>query len=526
VTFWINGSNVSSSGASTVTFNGWSHVAISRSGTTLKLFINGVEVDSDTNSTNIVPTAALTIGADITSSAYEFQGYISNVRVVKGTALYTGAFTPPAAPLTAVSGTSLLTCQSNRFVDNSSNAFAITRNGGTKVTPFSPFAPTAAYSASVNGGSGYFDGTGDALEWDADSSLAFGTGDFCCELYFYTPDKTRIVGTASQTMISLSGTEVRFFLDSGDGELGFTYGGSAILTGHIVNENEWTHVVLCRSGTDLAAFANGVRVYSATDSTNITNSTTNRIGARTGTTGNWLGYISGVRAVSGDSVYDPTSTTLTVPTAPLTDISNTQLLCNFTNAGIFDNTGKNNLETVGNAQVDTTTKKYGTGSMEFDGTGDALVIPASTELAPLTGDFTYEAWVNPSTTNTTFRTVFGIDNYGSGQPFRLYQYGTVFRAYVVGNGSSDYIQSSTITSGTFYHLAITRSGTTITFWLDGVSQGTKTSSTSFPSSIFRVGLDSAGTYPFSGFVDDLRITKGVARYLTSFTPPTKAFPDQ
>jgi hypothetical protein len=65
----------------------------------------------------------------------------------------------------------------------------------------------------------------------------------------------------------------------------------------------------------------------------------------------------------------------TPPTAPLTAVTNTQLLCNFTNAGILDNAMMNDLETVGNAQISTSVKKYGTGSMYFDGTGDWLSVP-------------------------------------------------------------------------------------------------------------------------------------------------------
>jgi hypothetical protein len=100
--------------------------------------------------------SAITISDSFTSAAFyagagkvgstvpynPLTGYISNLRVVAGTALYTSAFTPSTTPLTAVSGTSLLTCQSNRFIDNSSNAFTITRNGDVSVQRFSPFAPT------------------------------------------------------------------------------------------------------------------------------------------------------------------------------------------------------------------------------------------------------------------------------------------------------------------------------------------------------------------------------------------------
>jgi hypothetical protein len=83
------------------------------------------------------------------------------MRVVKGSGVT--SVTVPTTPLTAISGTELLTCQTNRFVDNSTNNFAITVNGNTSVQPFSPFAPSAAYDPSVNGGSGYFDGSGDGV---------------------------------------------------------------------------------------------------------------------------------------------------------------------------------------------------------------------------------------------------------------------------------------------------------------------------------------------------------------------------
>jgi hypothetical protein len=86
------------------------------------------------------------------------------------------------------------------------------------------------------------------------------------------------------------------------------------------------------------------------------------------------GYISCYQRIIGSGGFNATNSTITVPTAPPTAVANTSLLLNFTNAGIFDNTGKNNLETVADAQIDTSVKKYGTGSMEFDGTGDYLLI--------------------------------------------------------------------------------------------------------------------------------------------------------
>ena len=88
----------------------WSHIALARSGTTLKAFLNGVEVDSTTNAGSVASSGAFIVGA---KSATEgaFKGYISNLRVIKGTALYTAAFTPPTEKLTVIDGTVLLCCQ-------------------------------------------------------------------------------------------------------------------------------------------------------------------------------------------------------------------------------------------------------------------------------------------------------------------------------------------------------------------------------------------------------------------------------
>ena len=116
----------------------WYHYAATRSGTTLKLFIDGVEVTSVTNSTNLDSSATLTIGS-LSTTLWYFNGYISNVRVLKGTALYTGNFTPSTTPLTAVANTVLLACRSEQAIDISNNNFAITVNGNSTVNYFNPF---------------------------------------------------------------------------------------------------------------------------------------------------------------------------------------------------------------------------------------------------------------------------------------------------------------------------------------------------------------------------------------------------
>lgn len=136
-----NGSTVIT-GTAAFAQNQWVHIALTRSGTTLRLFVNGVLDGSATNSNSIASggTSGISIGRwrDISDTNY-ITGYVSNFRVVKGTAVYTSAFTPPTSQLTAITNTSLLTCQSSTFVDNSTNAFTITTNGDARTQQFSPF---------------------------------------------------------------------------------------------------------------------------------------------------------------------------------------------------------------------------------------------------------------------------------------------------------------------------------------------------------------------------------------------------
>ena len=89
----------------------WVHLAASRSGSTAKLFINGVEAASASNSTNQTSTSDLHIGTNVGGGALSTEGFISNLRVVKGTALYTDDFIPPTRELKKVPGTVLLCCQ-------------------------------------------------------------------------------------------------------------------------------------------------------------------------------------------------------------------------------------------------------------------------------------------------------------------------------------------------------------------------------------------------------------------------------
>jgi hypothetical protein len=150
-TVFVAGANANTTTA--ISLNTWTHVAVVFNAGTLTIYFNGVSqsLTGTTTGYSLVAStlSAVFIGAQNASSY--FPGYISNLRVVKGTAVYTANFIPPTAALTAVSGTSLLTLQNATIVDNSINAFTIT-NVGTVVTSVqSPFLNTTVLTADSSG---------------------------------------------------------------------------------------------------------------------------------------------------------------------------------------------------------------------------------------------------------------------------------------------------------------------------------------------------------------------------------------
>ena len=128
---YVNGSIVIQS-TSTVPANTWCHVAISKTGTTTRLFQDGTQVGSTYTDNNNYANKPMRIGLAYDGTA-GFAGNISSFRAVKGTALYTTSPTVPSQ-ITNISGTSLLTCQGRTIIDRSSNNLSITVNGGAVVS--------------------------------------------------------------------------------------------------------------------------------------------------------------------------------------------------------------------------------------------------------------------------------------------------------------------------------------------------------------------------------------------------------
>ena len=463
-------------------------------------------------------------------------------RIVAGTALYTSAFTPPTAPLTNITGTLVLTCQSYGFKDASTNDFAITVNVTPKVTKFSPFAPTASYNASSLGGSAYFpntttSSTGHQFSTPATADLDIGSGDFTIECFYYPTsiqNYSRVL-QFNETWANINAAGLAYTSPTG-GKLSFIAYGIANPVVTTNNDMElfcWYHIAVTRTGNEFAMYLDGVKQTSTyTSSSEIFPTSTPILYVGNGPTsvGGYSplqGYVANTRVVKGTAVY---STDFTPPTAPVTAVSGTAALINFADAAIPDYSTQNNVNTTGNADISTAVVKYGTGSLAFDGTGDYLDLPVSPTLSFGDADFTIEGWMNVASIDGTYRCIMLI-----GAPVQVYsRNGTIECYFNDTDNTSSYIvvdlqgPASSITANTWHYFTVVRNGTTFTAYIDGVAGTPITGVTAAVATSAigaSIGLYSVtGQYPFAGYIDDFRITKGLARYTSTFTPPEAALP--
>jgi hypothetical protein len=520
--YWYDGGykNVESTSTSDVPLNTWTHIALTISGSTIKIYVNGILNTTSATYTGVA-AAGLNqndnIGVEGAQPTY-FTGYISNYRL-SNTVVYSSAFTPSTTPLTAISGTRLLICQSNRFIDNSTNAFAITLTGSSTIQRFSPFSPPLFYSTSTVGGSVYFDGTTDYLSLSQQTALSLGTGDFTVEAWVYPTANPAsfwsFIDARGSAVAGPWAAGLRIY--TGNLKIEF-YNGTQIPGTITVPLNAWAHVAFARSGTTLRGFVNGVLDINTTMSTNLNiPAGTQVIGAIVDPTYN-TGYMTDFRVVKGTAVY---TSAFTPPTSPLTAVTNTNLLLNYTNAGIIDNSMMNNLETVGDVKITTALSKFGSGSLVFDGTGDWLV---PRNLLPLgSGNFTVEMWLYP---NATYSGAYAgiLDSRTSGDGAGLVYFGYTGTANQIGwKDNTTNVVTGSVTLSTWNHVAIVRSNGTMTMYVNGTSTSSSANSTNYTVAFRLIGA-SFDPLAFNGYIDDLRITTGYARYTATFTPPTSAHP--
>ena len=238
-----------------------------------------------------------------------------------------------------------------------------------------------------------------------------------------------------------------------------------------------------------------------------------------------------IKVPSGGFVVKPPPA---VGDANFADVS---LLAHMDSASFVDSSSNGHTATLANSPVfDSSIKKFGAGSFDSD------LIPNDVELHygtsstfDITGDFTLETWIRlpQSTIDSGFYYILTYASDPSDRWIWFLNNGNGMRLLVGGTAGSfvfDETDNSKYIADTWQHIALTRSNNDWRFFVDGVVNGTTTDSASISSlagAELHVGTHNSGVASnrMEGHFDDVRITKGVARYTANFDVPTEAFPD-
>ena len=420
-------------------------------------------------------------------------------------------------------------------------------NGSTTIIDSSPSPKTvtAVGNAQIStaqskfgGASIAFDGTGDSAETGISNDFAFGSGDFTIECWVW--------------FNSITSTTTIMRLDSGSGFNGILFGHSTNLGCYVTSAgtswdilsnqpltgatalNTWHHVALTRSGNTFRGFVNGSQTFSVTSSLAIYQpNPMARIGAANPNGAIAMnGYIDDLRITKGVARY---TSNFTPPTAQLPSpvdpyFSDVSLLLHgngVNNSTTFTDSSSNNhtLTVNGGANISTAQSKFGGASMYFDGSGDSLSLPLDTSIAFGSGEFTFEFWLfrNASSSFVILDTRTPSQNPAGELVILVNSSG---RLEILEQGFTRLAGGSTAVN-TWNHYAIARdSSNVVTGYINGTSVDTWSTSLNFVlGSAPRIGSTVNGTFYLNGYIDDLRLTKGVARYTSSFTPPTEPFPN-
>lgn len=188
------------------------------------------------------------------------------------------------------------------------------------------------------------------------------------------------------------------------------------------------------------------------------------------------------------------------------------------------------LTATGGASISTTQSKFGGASGYFDGDGDGVTMADSDDFAFGSGNFTIEAWVYPLN-GTPANTIFSQRAFGTETQLAIALYVSSGSTYLVvssdgGEWEIDAGGSVSVPDNQWSHIAMVRNGSQWRVYVNGQVSQTTTSEISVYNSTADGGVaqSTAGQY-FYGYIDELRVTKGVARYTAAFTPPTAAFPN-
>ena len=521
----------------TIVYNQWVHFAVVRNSGTMDLYIDGTSVDSITATASIDGVGSnFVIGCPGDNLGSSMHGYLRDFRVVKGTAVYTSNFTPQTSSLTAVTNTSLLTCHLPYIADGSTNDHTVTSTGNTSTKRFGPY-DYRSYTKADHGGSVYFDGSGDYLTGASDNGLIASGNGFTVEGWVYWTSISNYSFIAAASTGANSYIPYWYVGSSNTGYWRYSMGDATeFATSVPIDMNCWNHFALVTtSGGDGTLYVNGKSIATRTGMTlngSATGVAMAHIGGGPNVGGyNLTGYVADVRYVNNSSVY---TAEFTPPTAPLTAISGTQFLTCKNQGTIYDKAGSMVDVILDYGQPSSPAITSSSTQRKFT-TSNSIVLANNAEGIdiqnfPLIGTepFTVEGWFYHTLTNQAAI-------YFSAQTDNTFQIKSDyidanrwFYTVVASTGYNFQYTSGDTMLNTWNHIVLQRnSSNVLQMFLNGTSLGTQASvtgnvNTNNDMQLF-AGAEGGGYTNFEGYVQDFRVSVGIARYSGNFTPPTSEF---
>lgn len=537
--------------------NRWYHTAVTRESGTLKMYINGTLVSTTSDNTEFT-VGSLRIGSGPNGW---HDGFITDFRLTKNQVLYSTTFTTPTAYLTetsnggatpsitpVLSNVAFLYCSESTtptsekllptIAGNSSIIAAVSTVG-------TPFTAEVEYTKDSHSGSIFFDGTGDlATVSERNNEFTFGTSDFTIEFWYYPLVTTgNILKTFSGSTDLADGVSFYFSNTTTPAvKLGNNNTTEVLLQANANTLKQWNHFALTKKDDIYRFFINGKLADSAYYSgLNLQNDSDSLIMGET-----CNGYISDIRVVKGQAVYVDTFDT---PNSSLS-INNTvslgfgakalttqpNLLVKGTAAGIYDASANNNILLEGSAfglslsETINANSNYTDNALIFNGPSDKnyLVIPPSPNF-DFSGDFWIEFWMNTGKwkTDTISRRILTLGSVSSVSALQVCINATgsdrklqLFSNTNILSSNFDYAD------GTWHHVGIGRSGSTLSLYRDGVLDTSVSNQVDYKSGVLNnsyigiYGDASLNKGRYQGKLVGLRIINGECVHTTNYTVPT------
>lgn len=417
---------------------------------------------------------------------------------------------------------------STTFTDSSSHALAADVFGNTKIT---------TNQSKFGGASAVFDGTGDYIRYANNGQWNLSNVNFTVEL-FVRPTTLKLC-----TFIGLNGADWRI-QGNANGTLSYvcTSGGSGFTTTATIAINTWYHLALEKNGATTTLYLDGVAVGSTTLNPVNTNAGFLYVGTNGDATSTWScnAHIDEVRVTRGIARYGGA---FTPPVQQFLDItaysgdfkfSDVTLLLHMDGSNgsttfVDSSNGAVAITANGDAQITTSNSRFGSGSATFDGTGDYLSTPSSSAFNFSGTAFTVECWFRPANTTQSGRSIFSQRIAPVFAPFEVRQSGTGVSWLIANAAMSSWASTASsatgiITANTWHHIALVGNGSTVVLYVNGVSRLSATQS-AWTSANRTMYFGSGGDGAYTGQIDEIRITKGFARWTANFITPTAPFPD-